>query len=99
MKKKPQKKKKKQTNKQKKIQSILLFGWFLLVSGDQVYRKGALRGGHHDQRSSRLKLMSAFRAAMLTRQELQEKMNGIRTKIQDILYMHDVDDAEDDEDD
>ena len=56
-----------------------------MVAGDQVYRKGALRGGHHDQRNSRLKLMNAFRAATLSRQQLQEKLNGVRTKIQDIL--------------
>ena len=61
------------------------FGTFLVVAGDQVYRKGALRGGHHDQRNSRLKLMNAFRAATLSRQQLQERLNGVRTKMQDIL--------------
>jgi hypothetical protein len=56
------------------------------LDGDQVNKKGAMTGGYHDSRSSRLKLIKAIKTGMQKQQELMEELKTVKASIQNILY-------------
>ena len=50
-------------------------------TGDQVNRKGALTGGYHDQKGSRLEAIKVVKKAQAALQLLQETQAGLQAKL------------------
>jgi structural maintenance of chromosome 3 (chondroitin sulfate proteoglycan 6) len=53
----------------------------ITIEGDQINRKGALTGGFHDTRKSRLALMSLIRSASTNLTEAEKKLEGVKTDV------------------
>lgn len=58
----------------------------LLVTGDQVSKKGGMTGGFYDYRRSKLKFMNTVRQNTRSINSKQEELDSVRFKLQDILF-------------
>lgn len=57
----------------------------LVVTGDQVSKKGGMTGGFYDYRRSKLKFMNTIRQNTISNRMKQEELDAIKFKLQDIL--------------
>lgn len=53
----------------------------ITIEGDQINRKGALTGGFHDTRKSRLALMGVIRATSKSLAEAEKKLERVKTDV------------------
>lgn len=53
----------------------------ITIEGDQINRKGALSGGFHDIRKSRLALMSTIRSTTKSLADAEEKLEKIKADV------------------
>jgi structural maintenance of chromosome 3 (chondroitin sulfate proteoglycan 6) len=58
----------------------------IIVSGDQVGKKGAMTGGFYDSRRSKLKFVKIVRDNQTAIEKKKTHLEAVRNKLTDILF-------------